>query len=792
MQKEATMLVKKHLEIIHPEYVYLSVEPHKSTRNYNSVNIAKAIQHCYRSINKRIKLDCKKYWIFNLPTGKNTYKSHFKISYVIDVQKNNTSFYFIVPKLFLSVVIEKIREIWPLVELNSVDKIESFGAGTTYYQLNTKKEDALSLQLDKKSNEPLNSVLAVMEIMQETDRVTLVYNFIPKSQFNWNKRYDATRKKIEDNGVIIKDTHTFEYKAKASLSFLNYIFSSILEVFNDFTGGAKEVNSMLAELLITSNILEGNKRISESTNRKRDKIVLDTQILIAANSSDDIRQGNILQSVTSAFHSIDEEGGNELIAKKVKLKTKDKIDFEDYKFKNVSENTFSVDEIQNFIQQPARNLMRLLGIKHTDVNQIQVPKALQKGYLNLGNVSFKGEELESFLEDSYDKGSLPLVQVGAQGSGKSTFMANYYRFANIRKEGGVVIDFIKNCEMSDEIISYLPKEDVIIINEKNMQSFAFNEYKIDNKMNAEEKLYLTNLQAQQILPFVNSINPEQPLQARMRKYLSAAANVVFANGKNSLKEVINCLEKYEDRFCYIDELGPEEKELLADEIKDLKELDEYSKPTKENPVPEVIGTWFSRIDGILDRISLLREDFKLKLMFNKDSKDNINFVEELEKGKTIIIRMPQASFKKQSRNIITTFILSKIWIATELRGKLHKKPKPTHICVDEIFQTKTAMLMLKDQEILPQCRKFGCKFIFSCQYTAQIDTILDTLIGAGTSFMLLTGTSEKDFKFFENKLEGFDYDDLKDMKPFSSLNVIYYSGGTACFISHLPPPIKKR
>jgi len=177
-------------------------------------------------------------------------------------------------------------------------------------------------------------------------------------------------------------------------------------------------------------------------------------------------------------------------------------------------------------------------------------------------------------------------------------------------------------------------------------------------------------------------------------------------------------------------------------------------------------------------------------MFNKDSKDNINFVEELEKGKTIIIRMPQASFKKQSRNIITTFILSKIWIATELRGKLHKKPKPTHICVDEIFQTKTAMLMLKDQEILPQCRKFGCKFIFSCQYTAQIDTILDTLIGAGTSFMLLTGTSEKDFKFFENKLEGFDYDDLKDMKPYSSLNIIYYSGGTAAFISKLPKPIK--
>jgi hypothetical protein len=794
MQKEATMLLSKHFEILHPEYVYLQITPHKSTRNYNSVNIAKAIQHCFRSMNKRIKLDCKKYWIFNLPTGKNTYQSHFKISYVVDVQKSNTSFYFIVPKMFLSIIIEKIREIWPQVELNLVEKIESFGAGTTYYQLNTKKEDALSLQLDKKSNEPLNSILAVMEIMQETDRVTLIYNFIPKSQFNWNKRYNDTRKKIEDNGVVIKDTHTFEYKAKAGLSFLNYIFSSILEVFNDFTGGAKEVNSMLAELLITSNILEGNKRISESTNRKRDKIVLDTQILIAANSSDDIRQGNILQSVTSAFHSIDEEGGNELIAKKVKLKPKDKIDFEDYKFKNVGENTFSVDEVQNFIQQPGRQLMRNLGIKHTDVSEIQVPKALQNGYITLGTVKFKGTKTAAYIEDKYDKGSLPLVNVGAQGSGKSTFMANYYRFANIRKEGGVIIDFIKNCEMSAEVIGYLPKEDTIVLDytkASDIQGFAFNEFQMNDKMDTFEKLSLSNLQAQQILTFVDSINPEQPLQARMRKYLSAAANVVFANGKNSLKEVINCLEKYEDRFCYIDELGPEEKELLSDEIKDLKELDEYSKATKENPTITVTGTIYSRIDGLLDRISLLREDFKLKYMFNKGSKGNIDFADALRKGKTIIVRMPQDTIKKHAKNVITTFLLSKIWIATEINGKLQRQPRPTHISIDEIYQTKTAMKMLANDEILPQTRKFGCKFILSCQYTAQIDLILDTLIGAGASFMLMTGTSEKDFKLFENKLVGFEFEDIKDMEPYSSLNVIYYSGGTAAFISKLPPPLKK-
>jgi hypothetical protein len=276
----------------------------------------------------------------------------------------------------------------------------------------------------------------------------------------------------------------------------------------------------------------------------------------------------------------------------------------------------------------------------------------------------------------------------------------------------------------------------------------------------------------------------------MRKYLSAAANVVFATGENSLKEVINCLEDYEARYCYIDELGEEEKDLLKDEIKDLKELDEYSKPTKENPTISVTGTIYSRIDGLLDRISLLREDFKLKYMFNKGSKGNIDFAYALRKGKTIIVRMPQDTIKKHAKNVITTFLLSKIWIATEINGKLKKQPKPTHISIDEIYQTKTAMKMLANDEILPQTRKFGCKFILSCQYTAQIDLILDTLIGAGASFMLMTGTSEKDFKLFENKLVGFEFEDIKDMEPYSSLNIIYYSGGTAAFISKLPKPIK--
>jgi len=770
-----SMPVNKYFQLIKPKYVYLQITPHKATRNYNSTNIVKAIQHAYKSISRRIKVEQKKLF----------FETNFKISYVIDIKKTDTSFYFIAPEVYLNIIIEKIREIWSKVELNIVPKLESFNTNTIYYQLNYKKEDALSLQVDRKSNEPLNSILAVMEIMRDDDRVTLIYNFLPKSQFNWQKKYSDTRKKIEDMQIIVKDKKTPEYLIKSVLSFMNYIFNSILKVFQDFTGSEEKINTVFSELLVTSNILEVNKRLSNSTNMKKEATVIDAQIMIATNSVDKTRQENNAQVVCQAFRILDED--NELISKKVK--PNGIIDVEDYKFKNVDENTFSMDECQNFISQPGRNLMRSLGIKHTEVNEVQVPKELDHGYISLGTVKCKGDRQEAYLEDKYDKGSLPLILNGSQGSGKSTFMANYYRFVNTRKEGGVIIDFIKNCEMSQEVINYLPKEDVIVLDYTKpecIQGFAFNEYKIDPNMNTFDKLELTNRQAQQVLTFVDSINPEQPLQSRMRKYLSAAANVVFATGESSLKEVVRCLEDFQVREAYINKLTIDEATFLEDEVKGLHDIDEYSKITAKEPTAYVIGTKIDHIDSILDRISLLREDFKLKYMFNRGSQGNIDFAEELEKGKIIIVRMPQDAFKKHSKNVITTFLLSKIWIATEIRGKWNKQPKPTHICIDEIFQTKTAMQMLSDDEILPQTRKFGCKFILSCQYTGQIDILIDTLEGAGASFMFMTGTSEKDFKRYENKLIGFEFEDLRDMEKFNSLNLIYYSRGYASFISKLP------
>ncbi|EGO86397.1 hypothetical protein CBCST_18307, partial [Clostridium botulinum C str. Stockholm] len=218
--------------------------------------------------------------------------------------------------------------------------------------------------------------------------------------------------------------------------------------------------------------------------------ILETQIAVLSDSPDKTRQENNGVSVCQAYRVLDED--NELQYKKLKKNT---VKLDDYRFKGIESNVVSVDECQNFLQVPGRQLLNSFNINHIDVTETEVPQQLQKGYIELGDVKYKGNTTKSYLEDEYNIGSLPLVLNGAQGSGKSTYIANMYRFANKRKEGGVLIDYIKKNELTEEVLKYLPKEDVILLDYSKpecMQGFVFNEIEYNENMSSYDKLKLAN------------------------------------------------------------------------------------------------------------------------------------------------------------------------------------------------------------------------------------------------------------------------------------------------------------
>lgn len=767
IQKKPVKL-SDYYELINPTYVYLKIIPHKSIRNYNTSTIAKAVAHTYKSIDKRIHREQKKIFI----------EAKFKISYIIDIIDGDVNFYFVIPKIYQSLIVDKIAEIWAKATIEVVDHIKPFNEESITYQLSYKRDDAMSLHVDKKNNEPLNQILNVIQLLKDDDRVTIVYNFKPTNIYDWKGKYEDTMSKIRNGKNIDKKAFTFEYITKGLIGIIASVLDTVLSVLNDFTNGSnKEDKESIYSSII--GVLDEHRALSSSTKAKKESNIISTQIAVVSSSKNKIRREDNAVAVCQAYHVLDED--NELVYKKVK----NKINIEDYDFK-MANNLCSIDECKNFIQIPGRTLVEEHKIKYIKTEETNIPEELSKGEKYLGYTTYKGIRRDAYLEDEYNIGNLPLVLIGAQGGGKTTYLGNYCSYSNKVNEGVIVVDFIKNCSLSSSIENIVSKDKLIVIDlgkEEDIQGLGYNEIVINDEMSNFQKLNLANMQSQQIMSFVDAISIGDPLSSRMRRFLNSAANLVFVQGYNSIKNVVECLEDFKKRQYYIDNLPKELVEQLEDEINTLNELNEYNNKTNE-----VVGTKNSKIEHILDRISMLREDFKLKYMYNKNLRNNINLVDCMEQGKVVLIKMREDDFpSKMIKNVLVTYWISKIWLASQIRGSISDKPPRCNIVVDEIFQAPTCMKTL--EYILPQSRKFGCKFIFSTQYIKQLDAIADVLEASGSSYMLLKGSLEDDFNHLNKKINGYEFEDLRDMDQYSSLNLIYYSKGYCTFITKLPRPL---
>ena len=777
-----SLKLSDYFELRKPSYSWIKITSHKSIRNYNSSNLVKTIANTYKSINKLIHKEQKKLII----------DTYFSIKYIIDIVDSNSNFYFLVPKFYENIILEKIKEIWSKCTIEIVEEgIKPFSQNSIQRELFLKKDDALSLQIvDRKSNEPLNQILSVMQVMNDTDRITIIFNMMPCSQTGWRDKYNKAIAKMKRKECMDKEIVSLEYIFKITFTFICSVIDMLKEVLNDSLGGEKIDTGISTYGAFMNALSVQNDEISISTKKKKDSQIINTQIAVVSDSDDNVRKINNIQSVCNSFRVLDDN--NELIH----LESKHVCNVLDMNLKTKI-SKMSVDEVANFIKIPGRLLLTSLGINHIKTEEVKIPKELQSGKKRLGTTKYKGTETNAFLEDSYDKASLPLVLIGAMGGGKSTYLSNFTKDCIDNNEGVVIIDFIKKCELSDSIKSIAPKDKVLEIDlgkQENMQGFGFDELKIKPNASAFERLEIGNLQTTQLKSFINSIIVGDPLSSRMETILGAAGDIVFSLGYTSIKDVIKCLTCYKTRMKYIEELKKDKElyELLDEEVETLEELNEWSKVSakdmKEGIQSEIIGTRESKIEHILDRTRVLRSDAKLKYMYNKDTKNNIDFVKAMEEGKVILIKMPQAQFpSKHIKNILVTYFMSKIWLACATRGAMHDKPRPCNIIIDELFQAPTVMNDLK--EIIPQTRKFGCKLVFATHNTNQLNEIDETLESSGTSYMLLTGALEDDFNHFKNKMDNFEFEDLRDMDQYSSLNLIYYSKGYSSFITKLPKPI---
>lgn len=749
-----SLKLSKYFEITHPEYVCLQIIPSTNSRNYNTSEITTTFVRMYKSINKRIKLDNKKFII----------EGTMKSCYIIDIFKKVVSFYLIIPKQYSTIIKEKVKEVWngcgvletPMITIDN----------DIIYQLKYKNLDSFSLYINKKTNQQIDGLLNIVDILKDTDRISIVYNFIPMSSYGWQSTCDNAFLKLKNNESIKKElsgiTIIFESLFKI-LEFINEVIENLL---------GKTTNKEMNPLNDFIEILRNNDRKpSEFSMKKKYDYIIGTQMLICANNKD---LENEVFSICNSYQKLSND--NELICEKIHTNPK----LLNVKFNNVEINRCSVTETQNFIQLPSKEILEKLkdNTQYKNVTESVTPKELQKGIVRLG-VNIK-DNIMTYLSTDKELQYLTLCIIAATRSGKTTYITNMcYDYIN-NNECNIVFDWCGKCEMTLELQKAFPNKVTIIdcSNPKTLQGIGYNE--LFSTTNSEFEQYRSaKHQASQLLTLINSVTGgDEDLRSRMERYLSSACILVaFKNG--SARDVFKVLQDYKTRHNYIDFAQSKFPSSSEEHIENLLELDKGKEDTN-----------ITAIQGILNRVNKLKENIYMELMLKKDCSNNFNLVDMLQKPQIICIKMPERMFNtQQEKDTYATYWFTKVWCALQQRQWFFedKQMRKVNLFFDELYQTPNLQLLLKNK--LSQIAKFRAKPIITCHSLKQINGIKDELKSANASYMLISGADTSNYSELKQQLLPYTEEDIVNLKRYHSLNLIKCNSGYAKFITQLPKPI---
>lgn len=758
--KVKSMKLSDYYEYRKCEYSYVRLIPVKSNRNNNTEQIAILINKMFKQSSKYINQASKKIIITQKP----------KVSFYIHIQKTKVQFYFIIPKQFLNQFKVKFKEVWKNIEIKEIDNIPIDVNNCTKFDLHYKYDDSLSLAVDRRNNDLLNANMTIVDMLEENEFTGILYNFIPTSEKESNYfRSNTYPKAIQryKNGDNLKKSKNIKdlsvIALKNFISLINDLLNCLLNI------------SQNSQLIINPLQLE----TSPSTKRKGEKAITQSQLMILAKSSEKLREKELGTTLANTFKVINDN--NELIINEI---TKN-IDIKKTIINHVNVNKTTIEECSNFINLPSLEVINQFKmIEHNKTLELKAPACLENGKIRIGTVKNKEHKQEVFYSTDEQFKRMSRVLLGSQGAGKDYYMVNLAKDIIKANRSLFVIDYIDKMQLSENIKAITPKERLIEINcnnDKELQSFLYNELTYKETDGIYTKVEVAMQKAQQFELLLDSINDvSSALTPRMLRFLYCSGTVTFYKNINaSFKDVINILKYPGKRDALINSIDEEGKSVLSEEIEDLRELDKVDK--KGN-----VENFDSKVDGILDRIARLKSaSLYTKLAYNKDAKNNIDFVKAMNERKVVLIKIPHKSFKtKMLKDLMCTFYLSKIWLAKqEADNKIQ-----CEVFINEIHQSYHSQLLLED--ILVEHRKYNLTFTFAMHYLDQLtNKAKKSIMNSGASFLLISGCDPKAYDDLETYFskDGYTKEDLAELDRYNALCLIKNEEqGYSSFICKLP------
>ena len=729
-------------------YSHIQIIPDISVEN--GLKNIKLIQSIYSTIYKDL------FSRISFKNGKIIYTKKQYISYYIVFTNNKISFHMCLPSETIDFISNRYIQTFPNITiLSSNNPLDILNLNrTTQFNLIQKEENFKSLNCDMRSENPIPALLSISKDIKENDIVIFEINLSTLDEF---------AKELLENQKLkyVKSTNKFPNK-----TIVDKIFS-IIPITLDVIFAIFDI---LFSMKNNDDSISKKPSFSSYTNQKITYDLFDAMIRVFVQSNDLVKQEQIGKSIEVCLRDI--SGDNELmIGKKLQPKNT-KVKF------NYVKNIYSAKEIAVFMQLPTRYYQQEYSIiESIDTKEMNLPKQLFENGIPIGEVKYKGVvKTASWNIKDKDVTSLPLAIFGMQGAGKSEYITNYAISCVENNQSLFVLDGIKNCELSENIINNLPEN----FNKICILDFSDTDYifglnwdeiknsKIDNK----SKMYISNQITQQLILFLDSLVDDnvQKLSPRMKRFLTSAGLLVFSLPNTTILDVLNCLIDIDKRHKFI------KQSKLTKNSKIVQDLNMLDKNGDTN-IPDV--------KGIIDRLDLLLGDYLLSNLFSMQANKNINFKYFAENGYVVVCKMPQVNMSDKTIDSIMTFLISKIWLShlTKINNDII-----SNVIIDEIHRYPTARKLLDN---IREMRKYGLKYVFSAHKPSDFKDLLITLKSAGSSYMLFN-TSKENLKLFEEELNPFSIEECMNTKKYHAKCIVNYDKQYCVFDAKIIPPILKK
>ena len=525
--------------------------------------------------------------------------------------------------------------------------------------------------------------------------------------------------------------------------------------------------------------------INHQSTYKRTAESFKTRILILSDSKDKQRRKAGILMAYNAFKDL--TGDNELVMRLLDHKHIKSALIRDF---GGSEDCILCDkEVAKLIQLPQITLQKLYGVENIETREVPLPPETLKGKIRVAEVrlSSQNKTVTTYFSDDVKKVSFTNVFMGPEGCGKTTQIKRLAKECSWQGYSNILIDFIEDNKLAKEVKAAIDPNKVITlkIGDKGfIPALAYNEVSklITEDTDSWMKIHYASMIAEQVEYLINSITSSTTgeLSDAMVRLLNAACRIVFVKPNTTIGDVLDVLLRHDKRLKAV-EYAKTVYKPDSNLFFELDSINEYEKSGKK-----VIGTKTANrsLEGVLSRFTQLTKVPFLEAMLQADIDPTHDFDKWIQEGKSIFIMIPQNLFPNpKTRDIITTYFVTRIWLAAQIRED-NSDSRLCNLIFDEVHQMPNTASFIAEH--VNEFRRHRLGLTISCHYLGQFAALEEAMLSKRTNYIICQGTQKDNVKKLQEEIAPFTLDDLAKLKLHEAICSINYTSNRHNFIGKLP------